>query len=52
LKYSIVDVFCKEKYTGNQLAVVLANSSLTKNEMQVIANEFHFSETTFNRRLL
>ncbi|MGC8770827.1 MAG: PhzF family phenazine biosynthesis protein [Brevinematia bacterium] len=47
MKYFIVDVFCKEKYTGNQLAVVLANSSLTKNEMQVIANEFHFSETTF-----
>ncbi len=47
MKYWIVDVFCKEKYSGNQLAVVLLSEEMSKNEMQKIANEFHFSETTF-----
>ncbi len=47
MKYFIVDVFCKGKYSGNQLAVVLSPSSLSGEMMQVIANEFHFSETSF-----
>ncbi|MFW6363794.1 MAG: PhzF family phenazine biosynthesis protein, partial [Spirochaeta sp.] len=47
MKYWIVDVFCKEKYSGNQLAVVLADDALTTAEMQRIAQEFHFSETSF-----
>jgi trans-2,3-dihydro-3-hydroxyanthranilate isomerase len=47
MKYFILDVFCKEKYSGNQLAVVFAHASISDQEMQTIANEFHFSETTF-----
>jgi trans-2,3-dihydro-3-hydroxyanthranilate isomerase len=47
MKFFIVDVFGKEKYSGNQLAVVVLNESISKEKMQRIANEFHFSETTF-----
>lgn len=47
MKYYIVDVFCKDKFSGNQLAVVFAPENISDNEMQKIANEFHFSETTF-----
>ncbi len=42
-----VDVFAEEKYAGNQLAVVRNASSLTDGEMQRIALEMHYSETTF-----
>lgn len=47
LPFYIVDVFAIEKYTGNQLAVVLNSGGLTPGEMQNIASEFNFSETTF-----
>lgn len=47
MKYFIVDVFCREKYAGNQLAVVIQDKPLTDTLMQNIASEFHFSETTF-----
>lgn len=47
MKFFIVDVFAREKYSGNQLAVVLVEDHLSKEEMQVIAREFHFSETSF-----
>lgn len=47
MNYFIIDVFCKEKYSGNQLAVVFASENLSETEMQKIANEFHYSETTF-----
>ena len=43
----MVDVFAIAKYTGNQLAVVRNASKLTTDQMQRIANEMHFSETTF-----
>ncbi len=44
--FYIVDVFAKEKYTGNQLAVFRgARASYT--EMQQIAKEMNYSETTF-----
>lgn len=43
----IVDVFAERKYAGNQLAVVLDAGDLSSDEMQVIALETHFSETTF-----
>jgi len=43
----IVDVFAEEKYGGNELAVVRNGSSLSDGEMQKIAREFNFSETTF-----
>jgi trans-2,3-dihydro-3-hydroxyanthranilate isomerase len=43
----IVDVFAEEKYVGNQLAVVTAAESLSQPDMQRIAREMNFSETTF-----
>jgi len=45
--FYLVDVFAEEKYAGNQLAVVVDADGLTTDQMQKIANEFHFSETTF-----
>jgi len=45
--FHIVDVFAEQKYSGNQLAVVLKAGSLSTDEMQAIAQEMHFSETTF-----
>jgi trans-2,3-dihydro-3-hydroxyanthranilate isomerase len=43
----IVDVFAEEKYAGNQLAVVSDGARLSDVEMQRIARETNFSETTF-----
>jgi len=43
----IVDVFAEKKYTGNQLAVVRIVKQLSTVEMQKIAKEMHFSETSF-----
>jgi trans-2,3-dihydro-3-hydroxyanthranilate isomerase len=45
--YSVVDVFAEKQYAGNQLAVVHPGVVLSDVEMQAIAREFHFSETTF-----
>lgn len=45
--FYMVDVFAEEKYTGNQLAVVKDVKGLSDREMQKIANEMHYSETTF-----
>ena len=45
--FYIVDVFAEDKYAGNQLAVFLNATSLTAEEMQRLANEMHYSETTF-----
>ncbi|MFX1511738.1 MAG: PhzF family phenazine biosynthesis protein [Promethearchaeota archaeon] len=45
--FYIVDVFTEKKYQGNQLAVVLDAKKLSDSEMQLIANEMHFSETTY-----
>ena len=42
-----VDVFAEYKVTGNQLAVCLNADNLTGAQMQGIAKEMHFSETTF-----
>ncbi len=47
LKFYLLDVFAEEKYAGNQLAVVRNTSALSSVQMQRIANEMHFSETTF-----
>jgi trans-2,3-dihydro-3-hydroxyanthranilate isomerase len=47
LKFYLVDVFAQEKYAGNQLAVITNAAKLSTQEMQSIANEMHFSETTF-----
>jgi trans-2,3-dihydro-3-hydroxyanthranilate isomerase len=43
----IVDVFAEEKYSGNQLAVVLDADRLPVSDMQRIAREMNFSETSF-----
>ncbi len=43
----IVDVFAEQRFGGNQLAVVLDAADLTTDEMQRVALETNFSETTF-----
>lgn len=45
--FYIVDVFAKSKYTGNQLAVIRHAESLSDHEMQLLAREMNYSETTF-----
>lgn len=45
--FYIVDVFAEEKYAGNQLGVVLGAGHLRDAEMQAIAKEINYSETTF-----
>lgn len=47
INYSIVDVFSQGRYTGNQLAVFKNTENISDNEMQQIAKEINFSETTF-----
>ena len=47
LTFYIVDVFALEKYTGNQLAVFTNIGELSDGEMQRIAKEMNYSETTF-----
>ncbi len=47
LVFYLVDVFAEEKFAGNQLAVILNSETLSSERMQQIANELHFSETTF-----
>ena len=46
-KFYIVDVFAEKKYSGNQLAVIRNGGDLSSEEMQKIAFEFNFPETTF-----
>ena len=45
--FYLVDVFAEEKFTGNQLAVFRNISKLSDIDMQRIAKEMNFSETTF-----
>ena len=47
LRFYIVDVFAESKYSGNQLAVFRDCSKLAPTAMQRIAQEMHYSETTF-----
>jgi trans-2,3-dihydro-3-hydroxyanthranilate isomerase len=47
IPFLILDVFATGKYTGNQLAVCLDAGDLTDVQMQQIAREINFSETTF-----
>jgi trans-2,3-dihydro-3-hydroxyanthranilate isomerase len=47
MPFYIVDVFAEEKYAGNQLAVFRSGKALSDTEMQRIAREMNFSETTF-----
>jgi trans-2,3-dihydro-3-hydroxyanthranilate isomerase len=46
-RYVTVDVFTEERFRGNPLAVVLDAIGLQTSEMQQIAVEFGYSETTF-----
>lgn len=46
----IVDVFATRKYAGNPLAVVIGTEALSDDEMQQLATELGFSETTFVAR--
>ncbi|WP_282609142.1 PhzF family phenazine biosynthesis protein [Pelagibius sp. Alg239-R121] len=45
--YVVVDVFTKTQFGGNQLAVITDARGLTTVEMQRIAAEFNFAETSF-----
>ena len=47
LPFYIVDVFAEKKYAGNQLAVFLDADGLNSEEMQKIAREINFAESTF-----
>jgi trans-2,3-dihydro-3-hydroxyanthranilate isomerase len=47
LTFYTLDVFAEEKYAGNQLAVFRNAKSISDNEMQRIAKEINYSETTF-----
>ena len=47
IPFYIVDVFAEKKYAGNQLAVFRHAKELSGDEMQQIARETNFSETTF-----
>jgi trans-2,3-dihydro-3-hydroxyanthranilate isomerase len=45
--YITVDVFTNRAFGGNPLAVVLDAGGLSTRQMQAIATEFNYSETTF-----
>ena len=47
MDFYITDVFGQTKYSGNQLATFLHCAGLSSEEMQHIAREINFSETTF-----
>lgn len=47
LPYYIVDVFAEQRYAGNQLAVFVKPDGLSDVEMQQIAHEINYAETTF-----
>jgi trans-2,3-dihydro-3-hydroxyanthranilate isomerase len=46
-EFFITDVFTTQRYGGNQLATFVDCDSLSGQEMQKIAREINFSETTF-----
>jgi trans-2,3-dihydro-3-hydroxyanthranilate isomerase len=46
-RYVTVDVFTERAFGGNPLAVVLDAGGLSTEQMQAIATEFNYSETTF-----
>lgn len=51
LPFYIIDVFAENKYAGNQLAVFLEAENLSSEEMQRIAKEINFAESTFITKL-
>jgi|SRR5476649_2622110 len=46
-RYVIADVFTDKPFSGNPVAVVLDAEGLTTEQMQLLAIEFGYSETTF-----
>jgi trans-2,3-dihydro-3-hydroxyanthranilate isomerase len=46
-KYFICDVFTEQRFGGNQLAVLPEATGLSDRQMQQVAREFNFPETTF-----
>jgi len=46
-RYITVDVFTNQAFGGNPLAVVLDAGGLSTAQMQAVATEFNYSETTF-----
>mgnify|MGYP001211992063 CR=1 FL=1 len=46
-RFVTVDVFTDQRFGGNPLAVILDAVGLSSEQMQAIASEFHYSETTF-----
>ena len=46
-RFLICDVFTHQRFGGNQLAVLPEASGLSDGQMQQIAREFNFSESTF-----
>lgn len=47
MQFYIVDVFAEAKYNGNQLAVFTNVNTLADEQMQRVAREMNYSETTF-----
>ncbi len=47
LKVYIYDSFTREKFKGNQVAIVMGADELNEEEMKNIAKEFNYSETVF-----
>lgn len=47
MKFFLTDVFGSERYSGNQLATFIVSDEISSAEMQKIAREINFSETTF-----
>jgi trans-2,3-dihydro-3-hydroxyanthranilate isomerase len=45
--YYICDVFTEKRFGGNQLAVLPESTGLSDRQMQQIAREFNFPESTF-----
>ena len=46
-KYYLCDVFTKKRFGGNPLAVLPEAEGLSEKQMQQIAREFNFSESSF-----
>jgi trans-2,3-dihydro-3-hydroxyanthranilate isomerase len=46
-RYVIADMFTDKPFSGNPVAVVLDTGGLTTEQMQLLAVEFGYSETTF-----
>lgn len=51
IPFYIVDVFTDKKYAGNQLAVFIEAGALSDKQMQEIAREINFAESTFITKL-